>query len=269
MGGTTTDNEATFTPSVLSYPFAWQPRVASSNGSSKNGCVLVRGTCPPRRLLRHLRWVTPIAWQSRVVSSNGRACAGLRHLPAEAVLDRDDGGLSRLEVLPAKAVIYTCPRGYFFFISFGSPHARPMGAHRTCGGPSETELTAIGVELNGWGRVRGGRKGESWYGWRVPRGAVPWRPCACSRKRAVTHFGWVFSLIPPANHTYAPCGVRTQMCARNRIDPHGVELNGWRRGPQVGRLRVRHGQALHDGRQPGIVFVEDAPEEGERPFLQP
>ena len=28
-----------------------------------------------------------------------------------------------------------------------------MGVHRTCGGPSEIELTAIGVELNGLRRV--------------------------------------------------------------------------------------------------------------------
>jgi len=28
-----------------------------------------------------------------------------------------------------------------------------MGVHRTCGEPDEIELTAIGVELNGSGRV--------------------------------------------------------------------------------------------------------------------
>ena len=39
----------------------------------------------------------------------------------------------------------------FFLISLGgqAPHVRctPMG--RTCGGPDDTELTPIGVELNG------------------------------------------------------------------------------------------------------------------------
>ena len=39
----------------------------------------------------------------------------------------------------------------FFLVSFGSPHVRPMG--RTCGGPSEIELTPIRVELNSPRRV--------------------------------------------------------------------------------------------------------------------
>ena len=41
----------------------------------------------------------------------------------------------------------------FFLISLGSPHVRPTGVGRTCGGPNEIELPAIGVELNGSWRV--------------------------------------------------------------------------------------------------------------------
>ena len=43
-------------------------------------------------------------------------------------------------------------RVVFFLISLispGSPHVRPMGVHRTCGGPNEIELTPTGVKLNG------------------------------------------------------------------------------------------------------------------------
>ena len=39
----------------------------------------------------------------------------------------------------------------FFLISSGSPHVRPVG--RACGEPDENGLTAMGVELNGSGRV--------------------------------------------------------------------------------------------------------------------
>ena len=46
----------------------------------------------------------------------------------------------------------------FFLISVGSPHVRPMG--RTCGEPTEIELTPIGVELNGSGRAPAWRRGD-------------------------------------------------------------------------------------------------------------
>ena len=43
----------------------------------------------------------------------------------------------------------------FFLISSGSPHAprAHMGVHRTCGEPDEIGLAAMGVKLNGSGRV--------------------------------------------------------------------------------------------------------------------
>ena len=58
----------------------------------------------------------------------------------------------------------------YFLISSGSPHVRctPMGVRRTCGEPDEIELTAMGVKLNGSGRVPAGPRAGC-----CPAGAPP------------------------------------------------------------------------------------------------
>ena len=57
----------------------------------------------------------------------------------------------------------------------------------------------------------------------IEKSNLPASFSACSRNRAVVHFGWVFFLISlggQAPHVRAPLGVYVRRAKQNRIDPH-------------------------------------------------
>ena len=114
-------------------------------------------------------------------------------------------------------------------MSPGSPHVHPMC--RTRATPGAIELTPMGVELNGWGRVY-----THTYARRVPRVVdlgvgvlvvdVPKKNR--SRKRVVIFFGWVFFLIPSGS-PHVRCTPMVRTCGEPveiGLTPMRVELSG-------------------------------------------
>ena len=115
----------------------------------------------------------------------------------------------------------------FFLISSGSPHVRCTPVGRTCGEPDEIESTAMGVKLNGSRRVRDHVSPVAPLDRKVvlrPRGA-------CSRKRAVIFFGWVFFLISPARIHVRPMGRTCGGSNEIELFTIGAKLNGSGRVP--------------------------------------
>ena len=149
-------------------------------------------------------------------------------------------------------------------ISSGTPHVRPVG--RTCGELDETELTAMGVELNGVRRVLDG-DGDPlgagvWDGerglWRRGGGKVAVlgdRAWSRMRTRAVISLGWVFFDFdfvrrPGTARTMHPhVGPQyVRGARRNRIDPHGGGIE------RLGTVPMLEGAVIMTGACSGVAW---------------